>query len=53
MYAFCKIPTSSKLPAIPPTHIKDAEQRFFVGKISPFFNKEIGELLNFYYFFPV
>jgi hypothetical protein len=42
MYAFCKIPTSSKLPDIPLTHIKDAEQRFFLEKIHHFSTKKLG-----------
>ncbi len=39
MYAFCKIPTSSKLPDIPLTH-KDAEQRLFLEKNHHFSTKK-------------
>jgi hypothetical protein len=42
MYAFCKIPTSSKLPDIPLTHIKDAEQRFFLEKFIIFQQRNWG-----------
>ncbi len=43
MYTFCKIPTSSGLPDIPLTHIKDAEQRFFLEEFHNFSTKKLGK----------
>ncbi len=53
MYAFCKIPTSSKLLDISLTHIKDAEQRFFLEKFHHFQQRNWGTLEFYFLFFSV